>query len=357
MKIAASFVQQESQHLYRQEHVVKESLLAWVGEDRPDAPDQRSLRGDELSISASARRLANQGKGEALGPKQEAKACQRCEAYEGEDPQLAVMRLAVEALVGHKITVRRVELAAEVDVEIPGAGGHAAPQGQGRERVGWGLEYDYSESYSEEESLSYAASGVIRTEDGQEISFAIDMAMSRSFYQSTEIHLREGDAKLVDPLVINFAGKAAELNDATFTFDLEGDGQEEELHSLAAGSAFLALDKNGDGVINDGTELFGPQSGHGFSELAAYDDDKNGWIDENDTVFNELLAWIKDQDGNDKLVTVMDLGVGALYLAGMEGEFSLTDQNNELLGKVRETSIFVKENGGVGTVQELDLVI
>ncbi|MEN8256299.1 MAG: hypothetical protein ABFS09_00365 [Thermodesulfobacteriota bacterium] len=181
--------------------------------------------------------------------------------------------------------------------------------------------------------------------------------MSRSFYESTEIHIRAGDARLVDPLVINFAGKAAELADATFTFDLEGDGQEEELHTLAAGSAFLALDRNGDGVINGGKELFGPQSGHGFSELAAYDEDKNGWIDENDAVFKELVAWIKDQDGNDKLAPVMDLGIGALYLAGLEGEFSLTDANNEMMGQIRETSVFVKEDGGVGTIQELDLVV
>lgn len=355
MKIASSFVQQESQHLYRQETLKEESLLVWQGDERPDVDTGPPGRGDGLSISAAARSLAGQAKGLAVGRMKGADDCQRCQGTGGEDPKLQAMRLAIESITGRKITIRQVQLAADGDVGVVVS--EVSAQNQAPERQGWGLEYDYVESYSEEESLSYAASGVIRTEDGQEISFALDMAMSRSFYQSTEIHIRQGDARLVDPLVINFAGKAAELSDTTFTFDLQGDGQEEELHALAGGSAFLALDRNGDGIVNDGTELFGPQSGHGFSELAAYDDDKNGWIDDNDAVFSELLAWIKDQDGNDQLVSVMELGVGALYLAGIEGEFSLTAANNDLLGKIRETSFFVKENGQVGTVQELDLVV
>ncbi len=355
MKIEASFVQQESQHLLRQESVKKESLLVWVGDERPAEPGQQSRSADGLSISREARRLAGQGQGRALGRMKEAEACQPCEATADEDPKLAAMRLVVEAITGRKITVRKVNLEAEGTVKV--AAPAATSPNQGPERLGWGLEYDFFESYAEEETLFYSAAGLIRTEDGKEISFSVDMAMSRSFYQSTEVHIREGDAKLVDPLVINFAGKAADLSDATFSFDLQGDGQEDEIHTLAAGSAFLALDKNGDGVINDGTELFGPQSGHGFSELAAYDEDNNGWIDENDAVFSELLAWIKDQGGTEQLLSVVDVGVGALYLSGLEGDFSLTDANNDTLGKIRETSVFIKENGQVGTIQELDLVV
>jgi hypothetical protein len=333
MKIASSSVQQHSQYLYRQESLKEESLLVWHGDERPDVEAQGPGRGDGLSISAMARSLAGQAKGRAVARVKGADACQSCQGNGSEDPKLQAMRLAIESITGRKITIRQVQLAAEVEVSLPVS--DVSPPDQAPERAGWGLEYDYVESYSEEESLNYAASGVILTEDGQEIAFALDLAMSRSFYQSTEIHIREGDAKLVDPLVINFAGKAAELTDATFSFDLEGDGHQEELHSLAGGSAFLALDRNGDGIVNDGTELFGPQTGHGFSELAAYDDDNNGWIDENDAVFSELLAWVKDQDGNDQLLSVMDLGVGALYLAGLEGDFSLTAANNDMLGKIR----------------------
>ncbi len=39
--------------------------------------------------------------------------------------------------------------------------------------------------------------------------------------------------------------------------------------------------------INDGSELFGTSSGDGFKDLATYDEDENGWIDENDSIFSK----------------------------------------------------------------------
>ena len=84
---------------------------------------------------------------------------------------------------------------------------------------------------------------------------------------------------MCDPLVINLDGNIAELSDQTFLFDLDGDGEMDEISELSAKSGFLALDKNGDGTINDGTELFGTRSGNGFQDLSAYDTDHNGFID------------------------------------------------------------------------------
>ena len=64
----------------------------------------------------------------------------------------------------------------------------------------------------------------------------------------------------------------AEVSDQTFYFDLDADGKEEEI-SVLNGSGYLALDKNGDGTINDGSELFGTRNGDGFADLAQYDED------------------------------------------------------------------------------------
>lgn len=61
---------------------------------------------------------------------------------------------------------------------------------------------------------------------------------------------------------------------------MDCDGKQEEISKLNAGCGYLALDKNGDGVINDGNELFGVKTGDGFYELSKYDSDLNGWIDE-----------------------------------------------------------------------------
>lgn len=64
---------------------------------------------------------------------------------------------------------------------------------------------------------------------------------------------------------------AASLTERDFAFDIDLDGHADQIAFVGTGSGFLALDRNGDGEINDGSELFGPESGDGFAELAAYD--------------------------------------------------------------------------------------
>jgi len=101
------------------------------------------------------------------------------------------------------------------------------------------------------------------------------MTMSREFSQETNLTIRAGDA-LKDPLVINLTGAPVALSQDKFAFDLNADGQNEQIGMVKSGSGFLVLDKNHDGIVNDGSELFGPTSGNGYQELAAYDGDKNG---------------------------------------------------------------------------------
>ena len=162
----------------------------------------------------------------------------------------------------------------------------------------------------------------------------------------------------MDPLVINLEGNPASFSDQTFFFDLDSDGKAEELSSLAKGSGFLALDLNNDGIINDGSELFGTKSGDGFKDLAAYDKDGNGWIDEDDEVFKHLKVWTKDADGRDRLIALGDAGVGAIYLGHTATEFSVKQmETNQTQGIVRSTGVFLKESGEVGTIQHVDLVI
>ena len=124
-----------------------------------------------------------------------------------------------------------------------------------------------------------------------------------------------------------------------------------------AGSGFLALDKNGDGKINDGNELFGVKSGDGFADLAEYDSDGNGWIDENDEVFDKLKVWTRTEDGKDELKSLKDSGVGAIFLGAEDTEFTLEGEDGVLDGKVRKTGIFLKEDGSAGTIQHVDLAI
>lgn len=210
--------------------------------------------------------------------------------------------------------------------------------------------------HKEEEQTTFSTKGMVKTADGREISFNLEVGMSRSFEEYYEETYNTGMVTYCDPLVINLDTNVAQVSDQKFYFDLDQDGEEEEISSLQSGSGFLALDLNGDGVINDGGELFGTKSGNGFADLAKYDSDGNGWIDEADEIWKKLLIWTKDEDGSDKLYHLSDLGVGAIGLGNVSTQFALNSaQDNQHNAMIRNTGIFLYENGTVSTVQHLDL--
>ncbi len=211
-----------------------------------------------------------------------------------------------------------------------------------------------TQSYTyEREAVSYNAKAIINTKDGRSIDVDLHMSMSREFmqYASTTVSLNPP----VDPLVINYGGTAASLTERKFDFDLDADGKTDKISFAGPGSGFLALDKNGDGIINDGSELFGPGTGSGFDELRAYDKDGNGWIDEADTIFDKLLVWTKDENGNDKMYKLKDLGIGAVYLGAVDTKFSMQSASGAAQGAMQATSFFLREDGSAGYVHHIDL--
>lgn len=214
-----------------------------------------------------------------------------------------------------------------------------------------------SSFYAEMEHTAYQSQGCVKTQDGREISFNVEVEMSRAFCEKYDSLTME-DYVCVDPLVLNLEGNVGQISDQKFLFDLNADGTEEEISFTGKGSGFLALDKNKDGIINDGSELFGTTSGNGFKDLAAYDEDGNGWIDENDAIFNDLSIWTLDDKGEKVLISLKDADVGAIYLGSASTEFSLkNDENHNTNGIIRSTGVFLKESGGAGTIQHIDLTI
>ena len=210
--------------------------------------------------------------------------------------------------------------------------------------------------FSEEESTSFETTGTVNTADGRQISFQLELNMSRSFSVYYEQTYDTPLSRMMDPLVINLDSDIASLSDQKFEFDLDTDGVLEKISTLQSGSGFLSLDKNGDGKINSGNELFGTKSGDGFGDLSRYDEDGNGWIDEADSVFKKLMIWTKNEQGEDELYHLSEKGVGAICLQKVSTDFSLRNlRNNQLNGQIRSTGIFLYENGNTGTVQHLDV--
>lgn len=360
MKIASSALQMESSHTRLQYHEVRESLRSWVGERRPGAesdargePARPQPAVDPVQISSAGKALQTSGSDSIEAARQAV----------DNDPKLSLIRSMIAMLTGREV---KVFDAAELNSGTPPDGGappSAASAGNAggdstRQDAGYGIEYEYRESYSEMETTRFRASGSVRTEDGKEINFDLSLTMARSYHEESSVSIRIGDARQKkDPLVLNFAGTAAQLTDQRFKFDLDSDGKTEDINFVTGGSGFLAFDRNGDGRINDGSELFGARSGDGFAELAALDDDGNGWIDENDAAFDKLRLWSKDAAGEDRLLTLREANVGALSLARVATPFDLKDGGNALLGQIRASGVFLQEDGRAGTMQQVDLTV
>ena len=129
------------------------------------------------------------------------------------------------------------------------------------------------------------------------------------------------------PLILDLDGDGVEADTYAF-FDHEGEGFAELTNWVGADDGLLVWDRNADGVINDGSELFGNntvlQNGnkaeHGFAALADLDDNGDGVIDASDTAWTELrvMRWADDNgngikdDGEESLVTLDSLDIESL---------------------------------------------
>jgi len=342
VKIAEYAVAMQSSHDLTQQSSVRERLRIWVDHNPPASPQAVSR---QVTISDAARQKQAS----------EAEAIDHA-AHEAEnDPKLRLLMLMIEKLTGQKVRIFNASDIGPVKTADVPASPSPSAQPAPPARAGFGVEYDKTTHYSESETTSLQATGIIKTADGKEIQFNLSLVMQRQYSETSQESLRLGDARKTDPLVINFNGTAAQLSEQRFAFDLNADGETEQINVLQPGSGFLALDKNGDGKINDGSELFGPATGNGFSELAQYDQDGNGWIDESDAVYSQLKVWTGSGTENSKLDSLTSLGVGAILLGSIETPFDIKTSTNQLLGSVRASSVYLSENGSAGSVQQIDL--
>jgi hypothetical protein len=334
-----------SSHKSVETHEVNETLTLWIGElgqERQDILDLTTDGHKELLLSAKSKTSV---------VSVAVKEYEEIEISDEDKLKVKLLESFIKTLTGKKVKLQIPKIKLKrLDNTPPNQILDPAKQG-------WGLSYDYQEFHYEKETMSFSTQGIVKTQDGREININLQLNMSREFMEYNEIHIRAGDAKKVDPLVINYAGELPKLTEQTFSFDLDADGTEEQISFLQQNSGFLALDHNNDGTINDGRELFGPQSGDGFSDLAQYDEDGNSWIDENDSIFHKLRIWSKDAEGKDYLLALGEVGIGAIYLGNTSTIFSMKVQDNQLLGQIQKTGLFLKEDGTAGTIQHIDLAI
>ena len=132
----------------------------------------------------------------------------------------------------------------------------------------------------------------------------------------------------VTPIVLDLDGNGITTTAAAegVSFDLAGNGQKAQVGWVGGGDGLLVRDLNGDGVINDGRELFGigtqlangQRAGHGYDAMADLDGNKDGRLDAQDAAFSQLKVWKDvDLDGQTdagELQGLVDLGIVSLDL-------------------------------------------
>jgi len=360
VKIESSNMQLNSNRIFMSKQSKKERLLFWKGK-RPKETENKNdllkkLRDDLKSLVKNLRETLKTTDIANI----EELDLEEMEIDSKEKMELELLQQMLEKLTGKKINFSTIEDMEELKKKIAeikektGEIQKNLPKNKEQSRrYGWGLEYDSVTERSEYEKMEFSAKGIVKTSDGKEINIDVSLFMERAMFEKETLSVRMGDA--IDPLVVNFDGTAAELTNTKFEFDLDADGTKDLISFADEGSGFLVLDKNSDGKINDGNELFGPQTGNGFEELSKYDEDGNGWIDENDSVFDDLKLWTKTSDGSDVLFSLKDKDIGAIYLGNVDSEFSIKRSIDDALGVIKSTGIFLKDHGGAGTVQHVDL--
>lgn len=165
-----------------------------------------------------------------------------------------------------------------------------------------------------------------------------------------------------DPLVLDLDGDGIEIDPlgSGAHFDLDRNGFAEETAWVNKDDGLLVLDRNGDGIINDGGELFGDQTtladgtiaSTGFEALAELDTNEDSIISSEDDKFKELRVW---QDTNSdgftdegELKTMEEAGITAIDLENQTVNKDIAGNNTI----VRE-GVYFKVDGTLGNVGEL----
>lgn len=203
------------------------------------------------------------------------------------------------------------------------------------------------------EHLSFEAMGKVQTEDGRIIDFMLALDFDRSMEVEESAYF-SSHVEMIDPLMLNINGGSVELTDQWFEFDLLANGTNKGLLKTAQGSGYLAFDKNNNGIIDNGRELFGPMTNNGFEELRQYDEDGNGWIDANDSIFSQLGMLTFNEKGA-VFISAKDAGLGAIYLGAISSDYQLLSDEGEALGNIMQTGVGLSEKGQTLLIQEVHL--
>ncbi|MFL9904064.1 calcium-binding protein [Paraburkholderia fungorum] len=168
---------------------------------------------------------------------------------------------------------------------------------------------------------------------------------------------------MVDPLILDIDGDGIQTTNpdtSTAYFDFDNSGSRTHTGWISAGDGFLVLDRNHNGTIDSGAELFsnftplanGALAANGFDALRDFDANKDGIIDRNDAIWSSLRIW-RDANGDGtsqsgELLGLDELGIISINLS-KDGTIRTLENGN----MVRGTGSFVQMVDGVAVERDM----
>lgn len=192
------------------------------------------------------------------------------------------------------------------------------------------------------------ATGQSGQQDLQLKGFHVQMEFKFEF--SAQVQVTAAAVQEADPIVLDLDGDGIELTSYRqgATFDILGNGRQAKVGFVTGGDAFLAMDRNGNGTIDAGTELFGDQRGaaNGFDELAKLDDNRDGVINASDKAFESLRLWKDNGNGKTDAGELMGLKQGGIT----EIKLGYTNVRQVAAGgnRIEQISTFLRNDGSTG---------
>ncbi|NCR21969.1 MAG: hypothetical protein GPJ27_08630, partial [Microcystis aeruginosa L111-01] len=170
-------------------------------------------------------------------------------------------------------------------------------------------------------------------------------------------------AKSLDPLIIDLNNDGLQLislENSSTRFDIDADGYAENTAWVSPQDGILTIDLNGDGTINNITEIFSEHYGDGtpnsgLNAISTLDSTKNGIISASDDQFNQILVW-QDLNQNgiseaNELKTLAQHNITSINLNGLPTE---TIQDGNI---IRTRSIFNRNDGTIGQLADVAFLV
>lgn len=172
-----------------------------------------------------------------------------------------------------------------------------------------------------DEIMAYSAQMIQQGRSGatRVTAISVDIDITEVTIVQGQGEAQQQQPQTCDPLVLdlNRDGKISTSSaQSGVSFDINGDGAAERTAFVSDGDGVLAYDRDGDGVISSGLELFGDQHGsaNGFLELEKFDENGDGVINSSDSIFSKLSVATRAADGSLVTKGLAQYGIAELGL-------------------------------------------